>query len=232
MKWSNKIASTIEWAGEISNREQKEKAAKYIANRTKDGDVIGVGSGSTSFLTVQAIGERVKNEGLSITAIPTSYEVSMTCAVFGIPTTTLLQKRPDWGFDGADEVDNDNNLIKGRGGAMFAEKLLISSSSETYILVDESKFVSFLGEKFPVPIEVNPRAVNLVEMRLVDFKAKEVKLRPAKGKDGPIITEAGNVILDVRFEKIESSFEKELKAIPGVIETGLFIGYNVKIVKG
>ena len=232
MKWSNKIANTIEWSGEISNREQKEKAAEFIAKRVKDGDVIGVGSGSTAFLAVVAIAKRMKDEGLSITAIPTSNEVSLTCAILGIPTTTLMQKKPDWAFDGADEVDQNNSLIKGRGGAMFAEKLVISSSPECYILVDESKFVSYLGEKFSVPVEVDPRAINLVETKLIDFKATEIKLRPAKGKDGPVITEAGNVILDVRFEKIEYDFEKEIKAIPGVIETGLFIGYDVKIVKG
>lgn len=232
MKWSNKIANKIEWSGEISNREQKEKVAEYIAQRVKNGDVIGVGSGSTAFLAVQAIAKRIKDEGLSITAIPTSHEVSLTCAILEIPTTTLLQKKPDWAFDGADEVDQKNNLIKGRGGAMFAEKLVISSSLESYILVDQSKFVSFLGEKFPVPVEVDPRAINLVETRLEAFKATEINLRLAKGKDGPVITEEGNVILDVRFEKIENDFEKEIKAIPGVIETGLFIGYNVKIVKG
>lgn len=230
MKWSNDIANTIEWFGEISNRDQKEQAAAKIAERVKDGDVIGVGSGSTSFLALQAIGRRANEEGLIITAVPTSAEVALTCAVLGIPTTTLLQKRPDWAFDGADEVDTHGNLIKGRGGAMFAEKLVLKSAQERFILVDYSKMVKFLGEKFPVPVEVFPAAIHLVETELVSLGAHEIKMRPAKGKDGPVITEAGNFILDVRFKKIEADFERAVKAIPGVIESGLFIGYNVKVV--
>jgi len=231
MKWINKIATINQWASEISNREQKEQIAIRVASRAKDGDTIGVGSGSTAYLAVQEIGKRVQQEKIAIIAIPTSIEVAMTCALFGIPITTLVQSKPDWAFDGADEVDKYNNLIKGRGGAMFFEKLVLSSSPENYILVDDSKFVNSLGEKFPVPIEVYPSAVNLVETRLVSMGATEVKLRLAKGKDGPIITESGNLILDTRFTKIELDFEKEIKAIPGVIENGLFIGYNINIVK-
>ena len=96
----------------------------------------------------------------NVLAIPTSHEVSLTCSILGIPTSTLLNARPDWSFDGADEVDPQKNLIKGRGGAMFAEKLVMKSSPENYILVDQSKFVENLGAKVAVPIEVDPRAVN------------------------------------------------------------------------
>jgi ribose 5-phosphate isomerase A len=147
-----------------------------------------------------------------------------------IPTTTLLQARPDWAFDGADEVDPHNSLIKGRGGAMFIEKLIIASAPKTYILVDTSKLVKTLGEKFPVPVEVYPLAINLVELRLTDLGATEIKLRPGQGKDGPIITETGNLILDVRFGSIGQDMETRIAAIPGVIGSGLFIGYNVEIV--
>ncbi len=231
MKWSNKVAGTLEWSGEITNREQKEQVASRIASRVKDGDVIGVGSGSTSFLAIQAIGRRVLAEKLSVVGIPTSAEVALACTVLGIPTTTLLNKKPDWCFDGADEVDPNNNLIKGRGGQMFAEKLLISSSPENYILVDESKMVPALGKKFPVPVEVFPQAVHLVENELMSLGAAEIRLRLGKGKDGPVITESGNFILDARFEQIETELEKKIKLIPGVIESGLFIGYNVTIVR-
>lgn len=232
MKWTNNLAIKDQWVSEISNREKKEQIAVNIAARLKDGDTVGVGSGSTAYLAIQEMGRKIQKENISINAIPTSLEVALTCATFGIPTTTLVQKKPDWAFDGADEVDPDNNLIKGRGGAMFYEKLVLSSSPESYILVDESKMVDKLGAKFPVPVEVYPTAIHLVETRLVSMGATEVKLRPAKGKDGPVITESGNIILDVRFTQIGSDFEKEIKAIPGVIETGLFIGYKVNIVKG
>ncbi|BBI36410.1 ribose 5-phosphate isomerase A [Cohnella abietis] len=229
MIWDNKIATTLQWSSEISNREQKEKVAEKIAERVKNGDVIGVGSGSTSFLALQAISKKVKEQNLNVLAIPTSHEVSLTCSILGLNTSTLLNVRPDWSFDGADEVDPQKSLIKGRGGAMFAEKLVIKSSPENYILVDSSKFVAHLGEKFATPIEVDPRAVNLVELELLKLGANEINLRLAKSKDGPVITEAGNLILDVRFNKITADYEKEIKSIPGVIESGLFINYNVEI---
>ncbi|TVX99733.1 ribose 5-phosphate isomerase A [Cohnella terricola] len=229
MIWENKIATTLQWTKEISNREQKEAVAAKIAERVKDGDVIGVGSGSTSYLALLAISKKVKEQKLNVLAIPTSHEVSMTCSIMGLPTSTLLNARPDWYFDGADEVDSRKNLIKGRGGAMFAEKLVMKSAPENYILVDSSKFVSHLGEKFAAPIEVDPRAVNLVETELAKLGAKEVQIRMAVAKDGPVITEAGNLILDVRFNKIEDGYEKEVKSIPGVIESGLFMGYNLEI---
>lgn len=229
MIWKNKIATTLQWAREISNKEQKEAVARKVAERVKNGDVIGVGSGSTSFLALQAISEKVKNENLNVLAIPTSHEVSLTCSILGIPTSTLLNARPDWSFDGADEVDPHKNLIKGRGGAMFAEKIVMKSSPENYILVDQSKFVANLGEKFAVPIEVDPRAVNLVEEELLKLDATDISLRLAVSKDGPVITETGNIILDVRFKEITTAFEKEIKSIPGVVESGLFINYAVEI---
>ncbi|SDK17664.1 ribose 5-phosphate isomerase A [Sediminibacillus albus] len=230
MDWHNSIAANVQWTGLISNLEKKQRVTEKLAEQVGNGDVIGVGSGSTSFLAVQAISEKIKQQGIEITAIPTSKEVSQTCAALGIPVTSLMNKRPDWAFDGADEVDPDYNLIKGRGGAMFAEKLVMASADKSYILVDESKFVSRLGEKFPVPVEVDPRAVNLVEIRLYELGAANIKLRSAAGKDGPVITEAGNFILDVRFQTIQESLEKELSAIPGVIETGLFIHYPVEVI--
>ncbi len=229
MIWENKIATTLQWAKEISNREQKEAVAAKIADRVRDGDVIGVGSGSTSYLALLAISKKVKEQKLNVLAIPTSHEVSLTCSIMGLPTSTLLNARPDWYFDGADEVDPNKNLIKGRGGAMFAEKLVMKSAPENYILVDSSKFVSYLGEKFAAPIEVDPRAVNLVETELSKLGVKEALMRMAVAKDGPVITEAGNLILDVRFNKIEEGYEKEIKSIPGVIESGLFMGYNPQI---
>ncbi|OXS57599.1 ribose 5-phosphate isomerase A [Cohnella sp. CIP 111063] len=229
MAWENKIATTLQWTKEISNREQKEAVAAKIAERVRDGDVIGVGSGSTSYLALLAISKKVKEQKLNVLAIPTSHEVSLTCSIMGLPTSTLLNARPDWYFDGADEVDPNKNLIKGRGGAMFAEKLVMKSAPESYILVDSSKFVSYLGEKFAAPIEFDPRAVNLVETELAKLGVKDVQMRMAVAKDGPVITEAGNLILDVRFNKIEDGYEKEIKSIPGVIESGLFIGYNPEI---
>jgi ribose 5-phosphate isomerase A len=155
----------------------------------------------------------------------------LICQSLGIYTTTLNHQKPDWGFDGADEVDSNLRLIKGRGGALFKEKLIMKSSRKTFILVDDSKFVSSLGKKIAVPIEVFPDALSLVEQELLSFSLDDLSLRLAKGKDGPVITENGNFILDVFFKDIQDSLEKEVKSIPGVIESGLFIGYPIEILK-
>ena len=229
MDWNKEIFSDIQWNGEISNKQDKEKIAEKIAEKVKDGDVIGFGSGSTSLLATIAIAKRIEKENLNITAIPTSHEIRLLCASLGIPTTTLIDKKPDWCFDGADEVDSHGWLIKGRGGAMFKEKLNIANSKESYILVDDSKFVSKLGEKFPVPIECFPQAICLVKEELKKLPLKSMNIRLAKGKDGPVITENGNIIIDAVFEEINENLEKELKSIVGVIDTGLFIGYPVTI---
>lgn len=231
MNWNKDTLQKIEWNGEISNLEQKLEIAKKLAKRVKDGDVIGVGSGSTSFVATKEIAKRVKEEGLHITAIPTSYEIGILCNELGIPTTSLMEQKPDWSFDGADEVNSKNWLVKGRGGAMYREKLNIASSDVSYILVDDSKFVKNICDKFPIPVETTPEAINYVRQALFDMGAENVVLRLAKGKDGPVITEKGNVILDATFRNVDEKLEKKLKAIVGVVETGLFIGYNVIIEK-
>lgn len=225
----NSLINNLEWPAEITNRKGKEKVAAEIAAKVKDGDVLGVGSGSTSYLALLSIAERVKKEKLNIRAIPTSLEISMFCSKWGIPLTTLFEHKPNWLFDGADEVDPNKSLIKGRGGAMFKEKLLMSCSPINYIIVDESKIVDKLGTNFPVPIEVFPQALLHVEEELKKIGANEIVLRPAKGKDGPCITENGNLILDCRFNNMHSHFEKDIKAITGVIESGLFMGYNLQV---
>lgn len=231
MEWNKEFLQKPMWDNEISNREQKDKIAKEIAKIANDGDVIGFGSGSTSYLAAIEIENRIQNEGIKITAIPTSYEIKMLCTYLNIPTATLEEKRPDWCFDGADEVDSNNWLIKGRGAAMFNEKLNIAASTKNYILVDDSKIVNRLGEKFPIPVECNPKAINLVKEELFKLGANEIELRKAVKKDGPVITENGNLILDVRFNEIKEDLERNIKNITGVIESGLFIGYNVQIVK-
>ncbi len=231
MNWNEETIQKIEWNGEISNLEQKLQIAKKIAKRVKDGDVIGIGSGSTSFVATKEIAKRMKEENLNIIGIPTSHEINLLCNELGIPTANLMDKKPDWSYDGADEVNDKNWLVKGRGGAMFREKLNIASSEVTYILVDESKFVENICDKFPIPVEVTPQAINYVRQKMFEMGAEGITLRLAKGKDGPVITENGNVILDTVFRNVDENLEKDLKSIVGVIETGLFIGYNVIIEK-
>lgn len=230
MDWNSDIIKNLTWSGTISNRESKQKAAEQIASKVSNGDIIGVGSGSTSYLAVLAIAQRVKNEKLHIKAIATSVEIALTCTKMGIPVTSLYENGPDWYFDGADEVDPNNHMIKGRGGAMFKEKLIMNASRHNYIIVDSSKLVDSLGSKFPVPIEVFPNALMNVEAKLKMLGAYEILLRPAQGKDGPVISENGNLILDVRFETIDKDMEFKIKCITGVIESGLFQNQQVEII--
>ena len=210
---------------EIENREAKERVVEKILDKVKDGQVIGFGSGTTSYIAVEKIGEKVKREGLNITAISTSNEIKELCEKYGIKIGNLIENKIDWAFDGADEVDLKNMwLIKGRGAAMFKEKLNIIASPITYILVDESKFVDYLGQKCKVPIEVFPTALKYVADELKKLGAVEITYRG--------MTENNNGILDVKFEKIDKDLEKQVKLITGVIESGLFLEYkNIEVVR-
>lgn len=206
----------------ISRKEEKIKLGKKIAERVKDGQTIGFGSGSTSYLTAIEIGKKVEKEHLHIIAIPTSKEIENVCKQYKIQIGSLVENKIDWAFDGADEVDPDNNMIKGMGAAMFKEKLNILNSPINYILIDQTKFVKELGEKHPVPVEVFPQALEYVSRKLEELGATETIFRG--------MTENQNAILDVRFEKIDNKLEAKIKNITGVIESGLFMGYNVEII--
>ena len=230
MNWDNNILSKITF-DHISNIEEKQKVANKISEKVKDGDVIGFGSGTTSYLTAIAIAKKVQKEKIKITAIPTSYEIKILCSNLEIPTVSLLEKKPDWSFDGADEVDNNNWLIKGRGAAMFKEKMNIANSPITYILIDKSKKVDKLCKNYKIPVEVYPEALNYVKSELLKICASDITIRKAINKDGPVITENGNIILDIKLANITNNTEKQIKSLVGVIESGLFIGYNVEIVE-
>lgn len=229
MKWQSDLIGRFQWSAPIANREAKEAVVKEIIGEVRNGDVIGAGSGSTVYLALLALAEKIKNENLHVMVIPASLESAAVCTQLDIPQTTLWDKKPDWTMDGADEVDPEGNLLKGRGGAMFKEKLLICCSSRVYIMVDETKFVRRLGEKFPIPVEVFPGALTYVEERLKKLGATRLEIRPAKGKDGPVISENGNLILDAWFNTIDHDLEGNIKKITGVLESGLFIGYPVQI---
>ena len=209
----------------IENRKEKEELALRILDKVKDGDCIGFGSGTTSYIAAIKIGEMIKEKGLNITAVPTSSYMKELCKKYGIKVGDLIENKIDWAFDGADEVDQKTLwLIKGKGAAMFKEKLNIISSPITYILADKSKFVKKLGEKCKVPIEVFPDALKYVSEELKKLGAADITYRG--------MTENNNGILDVKFEKIYKELEKEIKEITGVIESGLFLGYNIEIIGG
>jgi ribose 5-phosphate isomerase A len=228
MNWEN-TAFYNSWSLPVSNRAAKEELGRRVAENVRDGQAIGVGSGSTAYVAIGAIADRVRRDGVRVEVICTSAEVTLACAAVGLPVASLLQRRPDWAFDGADEVDPGRNMIKGRGGAMFMEKIMMHASPKNFILVDRSKLVDRLGEKFPIPVEVLPIAAQVVERELSAIGAIDIALRMAVKKDGPVITENRNFILDVKFREIHKALERDIKAVPGVIESGLFWGRDVEI---
>ena len=223
----------LKWSKEISNRKEKERIAKLVALRAADGEVIGAGSGSTSFLTVLALGKRVETEGLSISIVPTSIEIELAAHAVGLSVVSSMDRMIDWCFDGADEVDSTGRLIKGRGGALLREKIVFRASRKIVVVADASKSVNRLGENYPVPVEVDPQWVRRVFDDISQMPSvAEVTLRMAVSKDGPVITEKGNLLLDVRMNKIEDSDEAELMKMPGVYETGIFSGFEFERIMG
>lgn len=230
MDWSGSMIEDYVWCREISNQKQKEEMGDAAAAYAKSGDVVGVGTGSSSYIGLVRLALRAQKEGLDITVIPAAYETYLACLKLGVKTATLMQVRPDWCIDGADEIDPGGDVIKGRGGGLFGEKLIIASCPRRILLADKSKFVSKVGEKFPLPVEIYPQALNLAEKELKKLGAREIELRLAKAKDGPVITEAGGFLLDCRFKEIYDGLEKKIKQIPGVIESGLFQGYGFEYI--
>lgn len=229
MTEQNELFINLGYFDNISNKREKILVAEKILPNVKDGNIIGVGSGTTSLIALKLINEKIKNENISIKIIPTSLEILFMCRSFEIPTTNLVSHRPDWIFDGADEVDESFNLIKGRGGALFKEKLLFHSTDKVFVLVDESKLVKKLCSKFPIPVEIFSSSILYVENQLKKLGAYKQSLRKGKGKDGPTLTENGNLIIDTWFDNVTDSLEKDIKSITGVIESGLFLNYQIDL---
>jgi len=209
----------------------KEIVAREIAKRVKNGDVIGVGTGTTVDAALTEIGKRVKAEGLRVSVVPTSLQSAWRCQELGLTVVYPgYRGHLSWGFDGADQVNKSKWAIKGKGGAMLQEKILAKRCEEFVIIVDETKVVSELGKGCPVPVEVVPEGVILAEEGLRALGAREAVIREGRGKHGPVITERGNIILDAFFPAITEKLEGEIKSIIGVVDSGLFIGYASEVV--
>jgi len=204
----------------------KDVLAKEIASRVKDGDVLGLGTGSSAEAVVLAIAERVKNEGISVSGVSTSMVTTSVATEGGIKVIPLSKAaRLDWGFDGADEVDPSKVILKGRGGALLREKIVARLLPHFVIVVTEEKLVKRLGEKFPVPVEVIPESTFYVERELKALGAKEVSVRTGSNFYGPLFTESGNVLLDAKFSEVSPLLGDKIKAITGVVEHGIFSGF-------
>jgi len=206
---------------------QKQRAALEAVRHVKDGYIVGLGSGSTAAYAIEAIGKRIEEENLLIMGIPTSYQAFLLAVECKIPITTL-DEHPviDVTIDGADQLTPELFLIKGGGAALAREKIVASASKLNVIIVDDAKKVKLLGEKNQfVPIEVLPFALPIVKETIVAMGGRPV-VREGKGKLGPTITDNGNAIIDAYFGEIVNPAELavKVKMIPGVVETGFFIG--------
>lgn len=209
----------------------KALVAQTLAKRVKDGEVIGLGSGSTAELAISEIGKRIAQEKIRVTGVPTSYRIALLAQAAGIQVLSPITDVPlQWAFDGADEVDPSFNMIKGNGAAMLSEKIVAKRAGENFlVIVTDDKFVERLGSKFPIPIEVIPDALPLVLSGLRALGAKEAAPRPSNSKYGPTISEHNHIVVDARFENIEPSLELKIKSLTGVVESGLFIGMTKQI---
>jgi len=193
---------------------------------------LGLGTGSTVFYTLEALGERVR-DGLQVRGVPTSFDTETRAQEFGIPLATLEEVQElDLTIDGADEIDPDFNMIKGGGGALLREKIVARASKRVVIVADPGKVVDRLGLKFLLPIEVVPFARHVVARELQKLGGTPV-LRIAD-KNATYLTDNGNEILDTKFEKgIEDppALERILASIPGIVESGVFVGLaNVLVI--
>ncbi len=204
----------------------KQEVGRLAASRVQSGAIIGLGTGSTAAFMIQFLGDRLKSGELKdIKGIPTSFQASVLAKQYGIPLTTLDEvDRIDIAIDGADEVDPQKNLIKGGGAAHTREKIVDGLAEQFIVVVDSSKLVDRLGA-FPLPIEVLPMAMTPV-MKAIEKLGGQPEIRMAVKKDGPVITDQGNLIIDVKFGTIDNpaELEKTLNNIPGVLDNGLFVG--------
>ena len=207
----------------MSDQEEFKKAASEKAlELVQDGMLLGLGSGSTVRYFTEGVG-RLVAEGMKVRGVPTSRATAQLAAEHGIPIVLELVGQIDVAVDGADEVDEAMNLIKGRGGALFREKLVAAASRRFVVVVDESKVVKQLGAGV-LPVEVLPFLWRTTAVRLTSL-CTSLKVRG--GEEAPYITDNGNLILDLTVEggiKDPAGLRDELKRTTGVVEHGLFVG--------
>jgi len=207
----------------------KRQAAIAALDAVKDGMVVGLGTGSTASHFIRELGARMKG-GLRVHGIPTSEESSKLALEVGVPLITLRENAViDVTVDGADEVSDGLDLIKGLGGALVREKVVAHASKKVIIVVDESKLTARLGLKAPVPVEVIPFTVDVVRAQLILWGG-EAKLREKEGK--PFVSDNGNLILDWWHGLIDQpwALEKQIKGVTGVVDSGIFANVASEVI--
>ena len=216
--------------------QMKIAVAKAAVDQIEDGMVLGLGSGSTAALMIKSLGEKLKEGSLTdIIGVTTSFQGEVLASQLGIPLKAFSAvSQIDLAIDGADEVDPAFQLIKGGGACHVQEKLVASVADRFVVVVDSTKIVKKLNLDFKLPVEVLPSAWQLVQKRIKSLGA-EASLRMAEKKAGPIVTDQGNLVLDVAFSNgIEDpeALEKQLNNFPGVLENGLFINLTDEVLVG
>ncbi|MFB6110670.1 MAG: ribose-5-phosphate isomerase RpiA [Halodesulfurarchaeum sp.] len=209
---------------------KKRRAGERAARMVGDGDVVGLGTGSTAAYAIEALGDAIES-GLEVSGVPTSYQSRQLALEAGVPLTALdAVDGLDVAIDGADQVV-DGQLIKGGGGAHTQEKIVDAAADRFVVVVDDGKLAEELTH--PIPVEVVPEG-RPTAMDALRELGGDPTLRIAGRKDGPVITQHGNLLLDCEFGRIDRPAEMadELAAIPGVVEHGLFVDLADEIVVG
>ena len=205
----------------------KQEVGKAAAALVSSNSIVGLGTGSTTAYAIEYLGERLKSGELTnIQGIPTSFQAEVLAKKYGIPLTSLdAVDHIDVAIDGADEVDPQKNLIKGGGAAHTREKVVDSLANSFIVVVDSGKLVEALGSTFLLPVEVIPMAMTPA-MRALEKLGGKPELRMGIKKAGPVVTDQGNLVIDVKFTQIDdpADLEKSINNIPGVLENGLFVG--------
>ena len=217
----------------------KRAAGTAAADLVQDGMRLGLGTGSTTAFAIEAIGRRVR-DGLDVVGVPTSFAAERLARQSGVPTVSIdaldleSAKPPlDLALDGADEVDPQLNLIKGRGAAHVREKVVAGLAARFVVLIDAGKEVGVLGSTQPVPVEVLPFAEPAVARALRALGA-DPGLRMGQRKDGPVVTDQGLWVIDARFDGIPdpAALAAAIDGIPGVLGHGLFLGLATDVLVG
>ena len=214
----------------------KKAVAEAAVNEVTSNMIVGLGSGSTAAIMIKTLANKIKTGELKeIRGVPTSFQSEVLALELGIPLIDLVSvDQIDLAIDGADEVNPSYQLIKGGGACHVREKLVASKANKLLIVVDQTKLVKNLNEEFPLPVEVLPSAWKQVK-DVIEAMDSECKLRMAEKKAGPVVTDEGNLILDVLFNggiKNPKEIEREINNIPGVLENGLFVDLTYKVLVG
>jgi len=209
-----------------SIEDAKRRAVLKALQPIRNGWIIGVGSGTTTAYALAEIARLSRARSFDLSVVPTSHQIENLAISHGLRIKTMNEAHTvDYAIDGADQVEVPSlNLIKGGGGALLREKVVDSAAHKLAIVVDETKIVKHLGDKQPIPVEVFPFAYKSVQIKLTNMGAR-ARLRESSEKVGPVITDNGNFILDADFGRLEnpSRLDRQLKMLPGLVETGLFL---------